>query len=108
MLFFLEGMILIKSSLEKKTGCLTISVIGRFDYTCHKAFKEAFGGGVVTCYEVDLSETLYLDSSALGMLLLLRDHAGGEKATVRLLSPNRTVLEVLNMANFGLLFNIVE
>ncbi len=100
-------MILIKSSLEKKTGCLTISVIGRFDYTCHKAFKEAFTGAA-TCYDVDLSETLYLDSSALGMLLLLRDHAGGEKATVRLLSPNHTVLDVLNMANFGLLFNIVE
>lgn len=99
---------MIKSSLEKKTGCLTISVIGRFDYTCHKMFKEALTVTAATCFDVDLSETLYLDSSALGMLLLLRDHAGGEKAVIRLLSPNRTVLDVLNMANFGLLFNIVE
>lgn len=101
-------MVLIESSLDKKSGRLTITVRNRFDYQCYKTFKEAFVGSPATSFDVDLSETHYLDSSALGMLLLLRDHAGGEKARIRLLSPSSAVLDVLNMANFGRLFVIKE
>ncbi|RBO83227.1 MULTISPECIES: STAS domain-containing protein [Marinomonas] len=101
---------MVESSFDDKTECLTILVDGRFDYSCHKLFKEAFVSAkkAASVYEIDLSRVTYLDSSALGMLLLLRDHAGGEKADVRLKKPNGAVLDILKIANFHRLFDIEE
>ena len=55
---------------------------------------------------VDLGGATYLDSSALGMLLLLRDHAGGDRAEVRLINGNDDVRKVLSISNFQQLFVI--
>lgn len=101
---------MVESFFDKKTGCLTIQVMGRFDYSCHKMFKEAFvtTGTTATSYNVDLAGVTYLDSSALGMLLLLRDHAGGDKAQVRLLHAKGAVIDILKIANFHRLFDITE
>ncbi|AEF53866.1 STAS domain-containing protein [Marinomonas posidonica] len=100
---------MVESSFDDKTECLTISIDGRFDYSCHKLFKEAFVSvNKAVAYEIDLSRVTYLDSSALGMLLLLRDHAGGEKANVHLKKPNGAVLDILKIANFHRLFEIEE
>ncbi len=57
-------------------------------------------------YVVDLKDTTYLDSSALGMLLLLRDHAGGDSAQIRLLNCNPDVRKILAISNFEQLFKI--
>ena len=39
---------------------------------------------------VDFSKTDYLDSSALGMLLLLREHAGGESSDITISNTSGT------------------
>ena len=56
---------------------VTIAVAGKFDFQLYDEFRASYadtaGDGVE--YVVDLAETDYLDSSALGMLLLLREHA---------------------------------
>ena len=57
-------------------------------------------------YVVDMSFTTYLDSSALGMLLLLRDHAGGDHANIRIVHCNEDVKKILSISNFGQLFDI--
>lgn len=57
-------------------------------------------------YTVDLKDTTYLDSSALGMLLLLRDHAGGDNSLIRLVNCNPDVRKILAISNFEQLFNI--
>jgi anti-anti-sigma factor len=99
----------VESFLDKPFGCLKINIKGRFDYTCHKMFKDAFSTvGSVKSYDVDLSEVVYLDSSALGMLLLLRDHADSNSAKVRLIHVNGAVIEILKIANFHRLFEITE
>jgi anti-anti-sigma factor len=48
----------------------------------------------------------FLDSSALGMLLLLRDHAGGEHARIRLVNCSSDVRKILTISNFSKLFHI--
>ncbi|MEB0155953.1 STAS domain-containing protein, partial [Pseudomonas sp. CCC3.2] len=48
----------------------------------------------------------YLDSSALGMLLLLRDHAGGENSKISLINCNKDVGTILTISNFSKLFKI--
>ncbi|WP_421855237.1 STAS domain-containing protein [Marinomonas sp.] len=100
---------MVESSFDIKKECLTIRVTGRFDYSCHKMFKDAFTEvRNVKEYEVNLADVSYLDSSALGMLLLLRDYAGGEKANIRLVSANSAVIDILKIANFHRLFDITE
>ena len=56
-------------------------------------------------FVVDLSRTSYLDSSALGMLLILREHAGAD-AEVTLANPAPAVREILKLSNFDQLFKI--
>ena len=53
-----------------------------------------------------MSEATYLDSSALGMLLLLRDHAGGDDSAIKILHCNDDVKKILTISNFGQLFQI--
>jgi anti-anti-sigma regulatory factor len=53
-----------------------------------------------------MAKALYLDSSALGMLLLLRDHAGGDSANVQITKCNQDVKKILTISNFEQLFKI--
>lgn len=85
---------------------LTIKIKGRFDFSTHQDFRGAYEREDAKHYVVDLKETNYLDSSALGMLLLLRDHAGGERADVRLENCSADVIKILAISNFSKLFNI--
>jgi HptB-dependent secretion and biofilm anti anti-sigma factor len=85
---------------------LTIKIKGRFDFSTHQDFRGAYEREDAKQYVVDLKETNYLDSSALGMLLLLRDHAGGERADVRLENCSADVIKILAISNFSKLFNI--
>ncbi|MTI97094.1 MAG: STAS domain-containing protein [Marinobacter adhaerens] len=87
---------------------LVISIEGRFDFSTHQAFRDAYehGDPAVRNYIVDLSDTTYLDSSALGMLLLLRDYAGGDSARIVIENCNNDVRRILSISNFEQLFNI--
>lgn len=87
---------------------LTIAVKGRFDFGSHQAFRDSYERfyKVPKTYVVDLKEATYLDSSALGMLLLLRDHAGGDEAEVQVINSNPDVRKILAISNFEKLFDI--
>lgn len=92
---------------ERSSDKLTIKIKGRFDFSTHQDFRGAYERETdAKHYVVDLKETNYLDSSALGMLLLLRDHAGGERADVRLENCSADVIKILAISNFSKLFNI--
>ena len=87
---------------------LTIRVEGRFDYSQHREFREAYRDVYTPGMQVivDLSNTEYMDSSALGMLLLLREHAGGDDAKVVLKQPTEAIRKILDIAHFEQLFTI--
>lgn len=86
---------------------VVIKVTGRFDFSCHQDFSETFKiyPPGERGYVVDLSETDYMDSSALGMLLQLREHAD-RSAGVSLINGSEGVNEMLHVANFDKLFSI--
>jgi len=87
---------------------VTIAVAGKFDFQLYDEFRASYadtaGNGVE--YVVDLSDTEYLDSSALGMLLLLREHAGGESSNIEITQASPEVRKILDVANFGKLFKL--
>ncbi len=53
---------------------------------------------------VDLRETEYVDSSGLGMLLILKDYAAGGSVEIRNVGP--AVMRILSMAHFDRLFTM--
>ena len=83
---------------------VTIAVDGRFDFLVHKDFRNVYKDydtGVK--FRVNLSGTEFLDSSALGMLLLLKKHSNSE---VIIEKPSEEVKRVLTIANFDKVFTI--
>ena len=97
---------MVSSSLQD--GELIIGIKGRFDFRVYDSFRNAYAdvGDAISKYIVDLGAAEYMDSSALGMLLLLREFAGGDEADIQLLAPNAEIRNVLDIANFGKLFTI--
>ena len=87
---------------------VTISVAGKFDFQLYDEFRASYAdtAGQGIDYVVDLSDTDYLDSSALGMLLLLREHAGGEASNIEITQASPEVRKILDVANFGKLFKL--
>ena len=87
---------------------LTIKIQGRFDFSAHQEFRDAYEktDQPLNKYVVDMQDTTYLDSSALGMLLLLRDHAGGDNSNVKIVNCNGDVKKILTISNFEQLFTI--
>ncbi len=89
-------------------GKLTIAIEGRFDFSSHKEFRDCYESleSQPQHYEVDMGSANYIDSSALGMLLLLRDHAGGDQAEVGIVNCSPDVRKILTISNFDQLFTI--
>lgn len=87
---------------------LTIVITGRFDFGAHQQFRDAYERAhpKPSAFVIDLQGTTYLDSSALGMLLLLRDHAGGDNAKVKVIHSSTDVRKILAISNFDKLFEI--
>ena len=89
---------------------VTISIKGRFDFGKHQEFRDSYEHIVKKpeTYVVDLKEATYLDSSALGMLLLLRDYAEvqGREPDVRVINSSSDVRKILAISNFDKLFDI--
>ena len=98
----------LSTTVSESGNKVTIAVAGKFDFQLYDEFRASYadtaGSGVE--YVVDLSATEYLDSSALGMLLLLREHAGGESSKIEITQASSDVREILDVANFGKLFDI--
>lgn len=88
----------------------TLKLGGRFDFHSHRDFRAAYESlletGAVREIVIDFSEVDYLDSSALGMLLLLREKADGAGKSIVLAGLKGAVKQVLDIANFGKLFSI--
>ena len=84
-----------------------IKIQGRFDFSAQsdfrKAYEEVTGNNQFT---LDFSMADYMDSSALGMLLLLRDYAGGDSAKVELKNCRPEIKNILEISNFQKLFKI--
>lgn len=96
----------VEASPDNKVVTLTID--GRFDFTLYRAFREAYQPykDAGTTYVLDLARAEYMDSSALGMLLQLREHVGADGAEIRIINCRPFLAKILKIANFQRLFAI--
>ncbi|OGT22210.1 MAG: anti-anti-sigma factor [Gallionellales bacterium RIFOXYB12_FULL_54_9] len=88
-----------------------IKLAGRFDFNDHRSIKGAYEPALqqagIRKMEIDLADIEYLDSSALGMLMLMRERVLAAGKTVVLSKPSKTVAQILDIANFSKLFTIL-
>ena len=89
-----------------------VCVPSRFAFRYHTMFtqqyealiKESDGGRI----ELDFSQVQYLDSSALGMLVLLaKKNAAGKGSEIVIRGAHGAALDILNMANMQKLYEFV-
>lgn len=84
---------------------VTISFPEIFGFGLRRELRQAtIGTHPGTKYMLDLSKVTRIDSSALGMLLLFREAAGGENAAITFTSVSHEARQYLKLANFEKLF----
>lgn len=91
---------------DSESDCLSLQLGERFDFSVHREFHDAClgAGRVARSYLIDLAEVTHMDSSALGMLLLLREHAGADHADIRIVNAGTELRGTLRVAGFDKLF----
>jgi anti-anti-sigma regulatory factor len=101
-------MMTVETKISNGTENVTISVSGVFDFQLHDDFRMAYldTNGPGAKYVVDFSKTDGIGSSALGMLLLLGDHAGGSTSDITISHASGIVKKALDVANVSKLFKV--
>lgn len=88
----------------------TIHLNGQFVFDAHREFKSAYmnqlADPVISRVDINLAEVRYLDSSALGMLLVLRDRVLSAGKSLTLSHPSTIAARTFEIAGFKELFLI--
>lgn len=89
---------------------VTVRMEGRLTFEHHQAFKTTvypfLEEAGVKQVVIDLGGVTYMDSSSLGMLLLLRERAETKSIAVALRRPSPSVQTILKVVQFDRLFEI--
>lgn len=96
---------------ETQGNTLLAALSGEFIFYDHPKFKAILASAESNEYKniiLDFSATTFIDSAALGMLLLLRDLCDRHQKKLTLRHPVGQVQKVFKVAKFNLLFTIEE
>lgn len=98
-----------KVSARTETNSLVLAVSGKFMFKLHDEFRDAYAGFTIHGGDVrvNLAATTYMDSSGLGMLILLQEHAKKYQQKVWIESPCVEIRRVLHTSCFDQLFSVV-
>ncbi len=102
-------MSLVETKVDPAKKTLNIKIKGRFDFGVHHDFRKASElvvGQDINYIVVDMGNVDYIDSSALGMLLVLSDKVGDTKNAVQIKNIKPDVKKVMEIANFDKLFTL--
>jgi len=99
----------ISTKISEDNKILTIAVSGNFDINSYHKFGTSYKDILQPGMDViiDLAETEYMDSSSLGMLLMLRERAGSDNSQIEIKNCSPGITKILTTANFDKLFKMV-
>lgn len=98
-----------QSRIEKTDDGVELVIEGRFTFTDHEAFQHVVVDLVrlrPTHCVIDLSAADYLDSAAVGMLVLLREQLDRSKLVLK--GGNSSIKELIRIARLATLFEIAD
>ena len=86
---------------------ITISFGDSFNFNARDSFLNSYKNEQPNCYFVlDFRKTQNIDSSALGMLMIFREFAGGEAAKITLANCSAQLTKMFEIAQFNTLFKM--
>ena len=88
-----------------------VNISGKFTFTDHLEFKKIlsiFEQENIAFLEVNLSEVTFVDSAALGLLLLVRDESEKHSVKLTVFKPQGQVQKMFKISRFYELFNVVD
>mgnify|MGYP001033220392 CR=1 FL=1 len=86
----------------------TIQIRGKFDFNLVQEFRQAYAGMKPEASKlvIDLRETEYMDSSALGMLLNMQKSLVGRLDSMRIANCRPQIRKILQISRFDKKFEI--
>jgi anti-sigma B factor antagonist len=90
---------------------LTITGIKELDANNSQSFRDQVRSALREEHkhiEIDLSQTMFVDSCGLGALISLRQDACNRQGNVRLLNPTPPVHQILELTRMHRIFEIVK
>ena len=101
---------MISTAVDPDKSVVTITLPEKFDFRIHREFRAAYeqSENADRNFIINMRNTNYIDSSALGMLLLLREFTGNNPGNerVRIINIRDEVREILRISKFEKLFEI--
>lgn len=90
-------------------NAVSLKLSGQFTFADTQKFKEILDivtGKKAKSLSLDFLNVTFIDSSGMGMLLLLRDEAQNNSISLNLLSPQGQVEKLFNISKFYKIFSI--
>ncbi len=89
----------------------TLKLEGNFTYTQRKPFQDAVKSACAKNAQhviVDLSQVAFLDSAALGLLMVTHRQLVADKRKLSLAKPQPTVKQIIELANLHKTIPLIE
>lgn len=97
----------LQKTVSENGNVVTISLPEKFDFKIHGDFRKTYEAEKKSKNVVlDMRRTQYMDSSALGMLLQLKEFADECNSTVSVANANNNIVQIMQIAHFDKLFKI--
>jgi len=99
----------VTSEVSTDDNTTTIKISGRFDFAVQNEFRDCYYNatpGEKMKFIINMSGANYMDSSALGMLLMMREYLGGNAANISIINCSPDIKNILTVANFQSLFHM--
>ena len=96
---------------ETHSDTVTLKLEGSFTYTQRKLFQETLKNIAPKTVEhiiVDLSQVSFLDSAALGLLMITHRQLVADKRKLSLAHPQSTVRQIIELANLHKTIPLIE
>ncbi len=98
----------VTKTFTQEDSRVCIKITDDFDARIYSDFKLAFETSpLAVTFEVDLSDVHHMDSSGLGLLVHLREHAAKTGSDIVLMNPSAVARRNLETAFFHEIFDIV-
>ncbi len=93
-----------------RPGMVTVELSGDVDIAVKEDLRARLDAAAEQsdCVDIDLSKVEYADSTALGLIIGLRNRLRERGGTVRLVAPSDRVRKLLSYAGLDQAFEIVE
>ena len=97
----------IAKHISPDQATVTIQIEGMFDLSVQSQFRSAYEeSGASKKYILDMRDTEYMDSAAFGMLLVFRDHIGGDDSQITIVNASEDIIKSFKMLHFDRMFHL--